>query len=202
MANATVVAKGILTQYQGVNYLLMREFQIVTNKQSTAGTKKADASPVTSLVEEGVAARYEKKDIAAAEKAWEKAIPLLDQTGVTAMDRYQVYAGLGLIYGERGDYTKSRDYFKKAVAASEKIADNRKPLSYSYYNLACAEALLGESEAALASLRLALEAERQTERRVYTKRAVGDDSFAKLKDDQRFAALLKEFAGSAAEPKR
>jgi hypothetical protein len=31
MANATVVAKGTLTQYQGVNYLLMKEYKIENN---------------------------------------------------------------------------------------------------------------------------------------------------------------------------
>src|SRR5262245_55597606 len=113
MANATVVAKGILTQYQGVNYLLMNEFRIETNppakkpagdeqmKADPPGPEKVAASQVQALVKEGVAARYERKDIASAEKAWEKALPLLDQPAVTAMDRYQVYAGLGLISGER-----------------------------------------------------------------------------------------------------
>jgi tetratricopeptide (TPR) repeat protein len=153
---------------------------------------------VEALVKEGVAARYERKDVAAAERAWEKALALVDQPSVTAMDRYQVCAGLGLIYGDRKEYAKSRDFFKKAVAASEPITDNRKPLSYSHYNLACTEALLGDHDAALGSLRLALEAERQTERRRYVKMAAGDDSFAKLKDDPRFPALLKEFAETAA----
>lgn len=209
MANATVVAKGTLTQYRGVNYLLMKEFQIATNqpakkpageakeKAEVPAPAKAAAAPVEALVKEGVAARYERKDIAAAEKAWRETLPLLDRPGVAAMDRYQVYAGLGLIHGERKEYAKVRDFFKQAVAVSREITDNRKPLSYSYYNLACAETLLGESEAALASLRLALEAERQTERRRYVKLASGDDSFAKLKDDPRFQGLLKEFAGPA-----
>jgi tetratricopeptide (TPR) repeat protein len=187
MANATVVAKGTLTQYQGVNYLLMKEYQIETNppakksardektKAAAPGIEKPAPSPVEALVKEGVAARYERKDTAAAERAWERALPLLDQPGVAAMDRYQACAGLGLIYGERKEYAKSRDLFKRAVDASREIAENRKPLSYSYYNLACAEALLGEPEAALASLRLALDAERQTDRRRYVKMAAGDE---------------------------
>ena len=114
------------------------------------------------------------------------------------MDRYQVYAGLGLIRSERKEYAKGKEYFQKAVAASREIADNRKPLSYSHYNLACAEALLGEAEASLGSLRASLEAERQTERRRYAKMADSDASFAALKVDPRFPALLKEFADPAA----
>ena len=207
MRTATVVAKGTRTQFHGVNYLLMNEFRI-NPKQKPADApadkakpkadlpakgEKAAASPVEEFVKEGVAARYDRKDVPAAEKAWEQALPLLERPGVTPLDRYQVYAGLGLIYGERKEYAKCRDFFGKAVAASSEITDNRKPLSYSHYNLACAEALLGDKEAALASLRAALEAERQTDRRRYVKLAGGDESFAALKDDARFKALLKEF---------
>jgi tetratricopeptide (TPR) repeat protein len=193
-----------------VNYLLMSNFEInpkrkPANPPEDKSQAKADpppkespvGSPVAHLVKEGVAARYERKDLAAAENAWSQALPLLDRPGVTPLDRYQVHAGLGLIYGERKEYAKSRDFFGKAVAASREITDNLKPLSYSYYNLACAEALLGDKEAALASLRAALEAERQTDRRRYVKLASGDDSFAALKDDARFKALLKQFAEPA-----
>ena len=162
-------------------------------KAAPSPKESAVGSLVADLVKEGVAARHDRKDAPAAEKAWGQALPLLDRPGVTPLDRYQVYAGLGLIYGERKEYAKCRDFFCKAVAASREIADNRKPLSYSHYNLACAEALLGDKEAALASLRAALEAERQTDRRRYVKLAGGDESFAALKDDARFKALLKEF---------
>ena len=45
MANATVVAKGTLTQYQGVNLLLMKEFEIVTAKKPAEDAKpKAEAT--------------------------------------------------------------------------------------------------------------------------------------------------------------
>jgi tetratricopeptide (TPR) repeat protein len=185
---------------------LMSNFQI-NPKQKPANTPEAKAdpppkgsavsSPVAELVKEGVAARYDREDGPAAEKAWGQALPLLDRPGVTRLDRYQVYAGLGLIYGERKEYAKCRDFFGKAVAASSEITDNRKPLSYSHYNLACAQALLGDKEAAFASLRAALEAERQTDRRRYEKLAGSDDSFAALKDDARFKALLQEFAEQA-----
>jgi len=209
MRTATVVAKGTLTVFHGVNYLLMSEYHINRKRKPAdapvdkakpradppaKGEKTVAASPVAEFVKQGVAARYERKDIPAAEKAWEQALPLLGQPGVTPLDRYQVYAGLGLIYGERKEYAKCREFFAKAVAASREITDNRKPLSYSHYNLACAEALLGDREAALASLRAALEAERQTDRRRYVKLAAGDDSFAALKNEARFQALLKEFA--------
>jgi tetratricopeptide (TPR) repeat protein len=127
--------------------------------------ESAVGSPVAELVKEGVAARDDREDAAAAEKAWGQALHLLDWPGVTPLDRYQVYAGLGLIYAQRKEYAKCRDFFGKAVTASREIADNRKPLSYSHYNLACAEALLGDKGAALGSLRAALEAERQTDRR-------------------------------------
>src|SRR5262249_40121225 len=137
----------------------------------------------------------------AAEKAWEKALPLLDRPGVTALDRYQVHAGLGLLCGERKEYARARDFFQKAVAASREITGNRKPLSYSYYNLACAQGLLGEPQTALVSLRRSLEAERQTERRRYVKMAGGDEAFTALKDDPRFKALLREFAGPAPQRK-
>jgi tetratricopeptide (TPR) repeat protein len=166
-------------------------------KADTPPNESAVGSPVEELVKEGVAARYDREDAPAAEKAWGQALPLLDRPGVTPLDRYQVYAGLGLIYADRKDYAKCRDFFGKAVAASREIADNRKPLSYSHYNLACAEALLGDKEAALASLRAALESERQTDRRRYVKLAAGDDSFVALKDDARFGALLKEFSEPA-----
>lgn len=117
------------------------------------------------------------------------------------MDRYQVLAGLGLICAERKEYEPARDFFKRAVVASKPITDNFKPLSYSHYNLACAEALLGDREAALADLQAALEAERRTERRRYVALAEKDDSFASLKDEPRFQALLKEFAEPPATPK-
>jgi tetratricopeptide (TPR) repeat protein len=203
MSKATVVVKGKLTQHQDVNYLLMTSFKFAPPPREPAqpkpkgeapGKAKAMTSPVDELVKEGVAARYDHKDISAAEKAWRQALPLLDRPGVTPLDRYQVYAGLGLIHGERKEYAEARELFQKAVAASREISDNRKPLSYSHYNLACAEALLGDKESALASLRAALEAERQTDRRRYVKLAGGDDSFAALKDDEHFLALLKEFA--------
>jgi hypothetical protein len=46
MANATVVAKGTLTRYQGVNYLLMNEFEIATNPpaKKPAGDEKTKAA--------------------------------------------------------------------------------------------------------------------------------------------------------------
>jgi tetratricopeptide (TPR) repeat protein len=193
-----------------VNHLLMSNSQI-NLKQKPADTPegkpeaKADpppkesaiGSPVAELVKEGMAARYNRKDAPAAEKAWGQALPLLDRPGVMPLDRYQVYAGLGLICGERKEYAKCCDFFGKAVAASREITDNRKPLSYSHYNLACAEALLGDKEAALASLRAALETERQTDRRRYVKLAGDDDSFVTLKDDARFKALLQEFTEPA-----
>ena len=204
MSTATVVANGKLTRYHGVNYLLMSSFEILPAPKPVGDAKpKADAnekaavSPVADLVKEGVAARYERKDIAAAEKAWEQALALLDQPGVTPMDRYQVYAGLGLIFAERQVFAKAKVFFQKAVAASRDISDNRKPLSYSHYNQACAEALLGEAEASLASLRAALEAERLTDRRRYGKMAGRNASFAALKDDPRFKAILKEFTDPA-----
>ena len=203
MSTATVVAKGKLTLFHDVNYLLLSSFEVLSPpkpvedakpKEEAPGKDAAIGSPVTALVKEGVAARYERKDIAAAEKAWKEALAHMDKPGATAMDRYQVYAGLGLIYSERKDYANGKVFFQKAVVASRDIAGNCKPLSYSHYNLACAEALLGEADACLSSLRAALEAERQTERRRYVKMAGSDASFAPLKDDRRFLALLKEFA--------
>jgi hypothetical protein len=155
---------------------------------------------VTELVKDGVAARYGRKDLAAAERAWRQALPLLDKPGVTPLERYQVCACLGLLHAEREEYAQAKEFFLGAVVASREVPDNRKPLSYSDYNLACAEALLGQDEAALGSLRAALEAERQTERRRYVKLAGGDSSFAGLKDDPRFQALLKEFAEPADGP--
>jgi hypothetical protein len=113
-----------------VNYLLMKEYQIETNSpaKKPAGDEKTKAeahrmetpapSPVEALVKEGVAARYERKDTAAAERAWEQALLLLDQPGVAAIDRYQTCAGLGLIYGERKEHAKPRDFFKRAVDAT------------------------------------------------------------------------------------
>ena len=207
MSEATVVAKGKLTQYQDVNYLLIDSFQILPASKPANDTKpKADvpakegamAPPVADLVKEGVAARYERKDFAAAEGAWARTLPLLDQPGVTPLDRYQVYAGLGLLQCERKEYPRAKDFFLKAVAASQEVTDNRKPLSHSHYSLACAEALLGEARAALDSLRAALEAERQTERQRYVKLARGDDSFVGPRDDPRFQALLQELAEPAA----
>jgi tetratricopeptide (TPR) repeat protein len=159
-----------------------------------AKPRSVGGSPVASLVEEGVKAKYERKDPAAARDAWERALGRLDEPGVTPLDRYQVYAGLGLIHAEREEYTRARELFKQAVTASRQVTDNFKPLSYSHYNLACAEALLGDRDAALGDLRAALEAERKTERRRYVKLAQDDESLASLKDDPRFRALLGEFA--------
>ncbi len=175
MEDATVVAKG---------------------SKTPAKPKAVSTSPVTSLVEEGVAAKYTKNDPAAARAAWEKALGRLEEKGVTPMDRYQVHAGLGMLHAEQKEYDRARDLFKQAVTASREITDNLKPLSYSHYNLACAEALLGEPEAALADLRAALQTERKTERRKYVKLAETDDSLAALKDDPRFRSLLEEFAES------
>jgi tetratricopeptide (TPR) repeat protein len=203
MSTATVVAKGKLSQFRNVNYLAVGSFEVLAARKPAKEAKpkddapqkeKAVASPVADLVKDGVAARYERKDLPAAERAWRQALPLLDRPGVTPLERYQVCAGLGLLHAERKEYAQAKDLFLRAVAASREVPDNRKPLSYSHYNLACAEALLGQHEAALGSMRAALEAERQTERRRYVQMAGGDSSFAALKDDLRFQALLKEFA--------
>ena len=184
----------------------MKDATVVAKaSEASAKSEAASVSPVKALVEEGVAARYTRKDAAEARGAWEKAMARLEEPGVTPMDRYQVYAGLGLLHAEAKEYGRARDLFKQAVAASREITDNFKPLSYSHYNLACAEALLGDRDAALADLRAALEAERKTERRRYVKLARTDDSLASLKDEPRYRSLLEEFAESpdaaAAKPK-
>jgi len=157
-------------------------------------------SPVAELVKEGVAARYEQGDLPTRRRPGGKGLPLPDKPGVAPLERYRVYAGLGLIHAKRKEYARAKEFFLRAGAASREVPDNRKPLSYAHYNLACAESLLGENEAALESLRAALEAERQTERRRYVKLAGGDSPFAGLKDAPRFQALLKEVAEPADGP--
>src|SRR5262245_21563033 len=126
MSEATVVAKGKLTQYQDVNYLLIDSFQILPAPKPADDTKP-------------------KADVPAKEGAWRRSPVLPDQPGVTPLDHHQVYAFLGLLQGEPEESPRAVDCFLKAVAASREITDNRKPLSYSHDNMACPEALLRET---------------------------------------------------------
>jgi tetratricopeptide (TPR) repeat protein len=187
--NHTVTARGTLTTYRGMNYLL------VSSYQTAAQGKVAPTTEVGKRVAEGVAARYDRKDLAAAEAAWREAIPLLDAPDATALDRYQTWAGLGLLHGERKEYEKAKELFEKAAQAALQIEDNPRPKSYSYFNLACAEGYLGDADGALQHLRLALEAERHSARRRYSRTSRTDDCFASIRDDARFEALLEEFDG-------
>jgi len=78
------------------------------------------------------------------------------------------------LYARRGDSERARH------ALAEALADHPDH-SHSLYNAACAEALLGDREAALEHLTRALE--REPKCREW---AAGDDDLAALRDDPRF----------------
>jgi tetratricopeptide (TPR) repeat protein len=75
---------------------------------------------------------------------------------------------------ERGEYAEAKRRLEEAVA---KYPDTGGPL----YNLACAEARLGETEAALEHLRRAVEREAR-----FAEYAQGDEDLASIRDDPRF----------------
>jgi tetratricopeptide (TPR) repeat protein len=182
----TVTVRGALTQYRGMNYLLPASFQ------TAAKPKEAPTTEVGKLVAEGVEARYQKKDLAAAEAAWRKALGMLGAPDATPLDRYQAYAGLGLLHAERKEYAQARELFGKAAQAAKDITDTPRPRAYSHYNMGCAEGLLGEQDAAFANLKLALEAEAEQARQRYVKMSQTDECYAALRKEERFEVLLTQ----------
>jgi tetratricopeptide (TPR) repeat protein len=78
---------------------------------------------------------------------------------------------------DRGDFAEVKRRLEPLVAAHPQFAG---PL----YNLACAEALLGETDAALEHLARAVEVHPP-----YAETAREDDDFASLRDDPRFASI-------------
>ena len=78
---------------------------------------------------------------------------------------------------ERGEFAEIKRRLEPVVAANPQLAG---PL----YNLACAEALLGETDAALDHLARAVELHPP-----FAEAARGDDDFASLRADPRFARI-------------
>lgn len=190
--DTAVVAKGALTQFDGMNYLLMSSFETTVKPKATAQAK----SPVEQLADDGMTARYETKNDAAAQVAWTAALAQIEQPGVDPMAKYKVYGGLGGLHADRKEYVQARDLFAKAVTASKSITPNKKPLAFSYYNQACAEGLLGDREKALEHLTLAIEtqhlveADGKTNCNKYDVMAGTDEAFVALHGDARFQKLL------------
>ena len=79
---------------------------------------------------------------------------------------------------DRGEYEEARRLLTDSLG---KYEDNGGVL----YNLACADALLGEKDAALDHLRAAIE-----ERPAFAESARDDSDFESLRDDPRFAELV------------
>ncbi len=181
-----IEAKGAISVYQRVNYMLISSFTVHDPKDDDA------RSSMGKLVDEAVDAKWGKKDNATAKRLFEQAEAMVGPNE-KAMDRYQIFGGLGTIAADAKDYSTARKHFARAVEESKPITENLKPLAFSYYNLACAQGLLGDHEASLVSLRAALVAEQQTPRRKYVKMSQTDEAFTKLHDDQRFTALMTEF---------
>ncbi len=181
-----VTAKGSISVYARVNYMLISSFTVDDPKDD------AGRSAMGKLVDEAVDAKWGKGDDATAERLFEQAAAMISPTE-KAMDRYQIFGGLGTIAAERKDYPTALRYFARAVEESRSITENRKPLAFSYYNLASAQGLLGDTEAAFVSLRAALVAERETPRRKYVKMSEQDEAFAKLREDRRFETMMTEF---------
>jgi tetratricopeptide (TPR) repeat protein len=86
------------------------------------------------------------------------------------------FAGMSLL--NQGNEAAARSEFEAGI---EKYPDAWQ----GYYNLACAEARLGDREAALQNLERAAEIDRD----VVTKYAPDDEDFASLKDDPEFLAV-------------
>ena len=86
------------------------------------------------------------------------------------------FAGMSLL--NQGDEQAARREFEAGLEAYPDAWQG-------YYNLACAEARLGNSDEALANLKRAAEIDQA----VVTKYAPDDEDFASLKDDPRFLAV-------------
>jgi tetratricopeptide (TPR) repeat protein len=86
------------------------------------------------------------------------------------------FAGMSLL--NQGDEQAARREFEAGLEAYPDAWQG-------YYNLACAEARLGNSDEALANLKRAAEIDQA----VVTKYAPDDEDFASLKDDPRFLAI-------------
>ncbi len=185
----TVEAKGSISVYQRVNYMLISSFTVHDPKDDDA------RSPMGKLVDEAVDAKWGKKDNVTAKRLFEQAEAMIGPNE-KAMDRYQIFGGLATIAADAKDYATARKHFARAVEESKLITENLKPLAFSYYNLACAQGLLGDHEAALVSLRAALVAEQKTPRRKYVEMSQKDEAFAKVLHDQRFTALMTEFGAT------
>jgi hypothetical protein len=78
---------------------------------------------------------------------------------------------------DRGDYAEVKRRLEPIIAANPQAAGG-------LYNLACAEALLGEVDAALGHLSRAAEIEPR-----FAEQAAGDDDFAAVRADPRFSQI-------------
>lgn len=77
---------------------------------------------------------------------------------------------------------------KEGLAADRRLVELRPDEPVAHYNLACSLALIGDADAALGRLRLALEMGFKDVAFIRK-----DKDFARLRGDPRFEVLLKEF---------
>ena len=80
---------------------------------------------------------------------------------------------------DRGEYAEAKQLLTESLGRYEDDAGV-------LYNLACAEALLGERDEAIGHLRAALE-----ERPAFAESARDDSDFESIRDDSRFAELVR-----------
>ncbi len=187
---STVTAKGSVTTFRAMNYLLVSDFTF------NEAPKPLAQSETEKLIDQASDAFFKNKDLEGAMALAERALPSVDQPDVQPMFKYKLYAGLASMYVEKKDLASAKKYFAFSVAPAEQVTDNKRPLAYSLYNLACAEAELGEGDQALKNLRSALKVEAQTERRRYVALAQADGCFSKLQQHSEFAQLITEFSGN------
>jgi tetratricopeptide (TPR) repeat protein len=88
------------------------------------------------------------------------------------------YVFPALPHSRAGDYARAREILEEALRQRDAPAIR--------YNLACVEALAGNTDRALEELGAAIAAEER-----FAASAAGDEDFASLRDDPRFSALVR-----------
>ena len=115
------------------------------------------------------------------EQRWDDAAVYLNRAIELGSNGSFTWSQLGLVEMYRGRYTEALAAYQRALAGG------LPPFAQAnaYYNMACANARLGQKDLALENLGKAIDAGFSNRQLLTT-----DDDLASIRDDQRFAALL------------
>jgi tetratricopeptide (TPR) repeat protein len=129
---------------------------------------------------------YLRQDWSPAAAHYEKSLQLEKQNRVLSQTQWNVLVdNLGMAYGMSGDLSKAKATFEYGAQANPSYPMFR-------YNLACADAELGDLDAALTQLKLAFRYKSYSNPGEGIPDPAKDDSFKRYVNDPRFAKLTKE----------